>query len=78
MLGGIVVLQHKGVATAKTYSQLPLYGSLERPLFGASKEANLTFIPYYAWANRLPGAMEVWIPYSLTASAPSRPAGRRQ
>jgi DUF1680 family protein len=24
--------------------------------------ANLIAIPYYAWANREPGAMRVWIP----------------
>ena len=25
----------------------------------------LTAIPYYAWANREPGAMRVWIPRAL-------------
>jgi hypothetical protein len=77
MLGGIVVLQHKGVATAKAYSELPLYRTLERAAVEAGKEVELTFIPYYAWANRLPGAMEVWIPYSSAASVPSRSAGQR-
>jgi hypothetical protein len=79
MLGGIVVLGHKGVATAKTYSELPLYQTLERPTARqpAGNEVELTFIPYYAWANRLPGAMEVWIPCSPAASVPSPSAGRR-
>jgi DUF1680 family protein len=26
------------------------------------REVLLTAIPYYAWANRGPGAMRVWIP----------------
>ncbi|WP_345399979.1 hypothetical protein [Nonomuraea salmonea] len=23
---------------------------------------DLTFVPYYAWANRTPGAMTIWTP----------------
>jgi len=26
----------------------------------------LRLIPYYAWANREPSAMQVWIPYTQT------------
>jgi hypothetical protein len=63
-LGGIVVLKHKGIATPEPLSDEPLYGAFERTLRSEGKEVNLTFIPYYAWANRLPGAMEVWIPYA--------------
>jgi hypothetical protein len=64
MLGGIVVLKHKGMATPKPLSEEPLYQTIERAPRREEKEVNLTFIPYYAWANRLPGAMEVWIPYA--------------
>jgi hypothetical protein len=64
MLGGIVVLEHKGMATAKPLSEEPLYRILGRVPQSEEKEVNLTFIPYYAWANRLPGGMEVWIPYA--------------
>jgi hypothetical protein len=63
MLGGIVLLKHKGMATPEPLSQQPLYQSLEKASRGEQTEVELTFIPYYAWANRLPGAMEVWIPY---------------
>jgi DUF1680 family protein len=63
MLGGIVVLKHKGMATAKPLSQEPLYQTIGRTPREGEREVNLTFIPYYAWANRLPGAMEVWIPF---------------
>ncbi|MGB9488094.1 MAG: beta-L-arabinofuranosidase domain-containing protein [Terriglobia bacterium] len=69
ILGGIVMLKHKGMATPKPLSEEPLYQTIERTPRGEQKEVNLTFIPYYAWANRLPGAMEVWIPYLETRSA---------
>ena len=32
------------------------------PLPESSRERTLVAVPYYAWANRGPGAMEVWIP----------------
>jgi hypothetical protein len=64
MLGGIMVLKHKGKATPKPLSEEPLYRPLEGTAQSKPKEVTLTFIPYYAWANRLPGAMEVWIPYA--------------
>jgi DUF1680 family protein len=69
ILGGIVLLKHKGMATPKPLSEEPLYQTIEKTPRIGEKEVNLTFIPYYAWANRLPGAMEVWIPYLETRSA---------
>jgi hypothetical protein len=63
VLGGIVMLKHQGMATPKPLSEEPLYGAIERIPRSEGKEVDLTFIPYYAWANRLPGAMEVWIPF---------------
>jgi hypothetical protein len=64
LLGGIVLLKHKGTAAAKPLSEEPLYRTLERTPHSEGKEVDLTFIPYYAWANRIPGPMEVWIPYA--------------
>lgn len=64
ILDGIVVLKHQGRAAAKPLSEEPLYRTMESTPPSEGKEVNLTFIPYYAWANRLPGAMEVWIPYA--------------
>jgi hypothetical protein len=64
ILGGIVMLKHKGKGTVKPLSEEPLYRALERMPRSEEKEVELTFIPYYAWANRLPGPMEVWIPYT--------------
>ena len=69
ILGGIVMLEHKGRAAAKPLSEEPLYHSLEKTPPSEGKEVNLTFIPYYAWANRVQGAMEVWIPYAAGGRA---------
>jgi DUF1680 family protein len=80
MLGGIVVLKHKGMARVKPLSEEPLYQTIGRTPRGEEKEVNLTFIPYYAWANRLPGSMEVWIPYASggkAASPKKRPRHRQ-
>jgi hypothetical protein len=30
---------------------------------GENTATTLTLIPYYAWANRAPSAMQVWIPF---------------
>jgi hypothetical protein len=79
ILGGIVMLKHSGTATVKPLSEEPLYRPLEGTAQSKPKEVTLTFVPYYAWANRLPGAMEVWIPYasgSQAAGARGRPATR--
>jgi DUF1680 family protein len=64
-LGGIVVLKHRGIEKSKPLTDEPLYRTLEtakRSVAGHAVE--LTFIPYYAWANREPDSMQVWIPYA--------------
>lgn len=60
MLGGIVVLKHSGAATDnagtklyQAYTAMPLQ----------TREVELRFIPYYAWANRTATPMQVWTPY---------------
>jgi hypothetical protein len=64
-LGGIVVLRHAGVARPKPLSEEPLYRTLEvSTRKSTGRPVELTFIPYYAWANREPTAMQVWIPYT--------------
>jgi hypothetical protein len=68
LLGGVIVLGHKGIATAKSLTEEPLYQVLERGYPGGQRAVRLTLIPYYAWANRETGAMQVWIPYTRTAS----------
>jgi uncharacterized protein len=60
-LEGVTVVRGAGWAV----DTRPWANQLYRPL-GAPKPARrrvtLTAVPYYAWANREPGAMRVWIP----------------
>jgi DUF1680 family protein len=61
LLDGIVILHHEGVAYETASADEALYmalGSAPR-----TRPAKLTLIPYYAWANRQPTAMQVWARY---------------
>jgi uncharacterized protein len=61
LLGGILTLRHGGSAYAEPADRSALY-------FRYSSEPQkshpvlLTFIPYYAWANRVATPMQVWTP----------------
>jgi DUF1680 family protein len=61
MLGGIVVLKHMGAVSVKPNSHGSLYRSYtaEAP---EARQVELRFVPYYAWANRVPTPMQVWTP----------------
>lgn len=60
LLGGVVTIRGKAVAldtsawTGRLYAPL---GEISTP----AKELEFTAIPYYAWANREPGPMIVWV-----------------
>ena len=61
LLGGIVALKHRGAMKEKSAAVSPLYSSYSAE--GAkAKEVELTFVPYYAWANRAGTPMQVWTP----------------
>ena len=60
LLGGVVVLKHAGKAFVPSSYGQPLYAPAAA-LRGV-RPAELTFIPYYAWANRWVGQMAVWLP----------------
>jgi len=62
LLGGVLLLRHPGALAAQPLDSQPLYQSLDQSNPLKTKPAALTFIPYYAWANREPTAMEVWVP----------------
>jgi DUF1680 family protein len=63
LLGGIVVLRHEGQLPGSPLSDAPLYRPAASGRAGnPGRSVDLTFIPYYAWANRGPAAMEVWVP----------------
>jgi uncharacterized protein len=59
-LDGVVVVSARGWEADTTAWNDRLYRPLGAP--AARRPAALTAIPYYAWANREPGAMRVWIP----------------
>ena len=61
LLGGVVVLRHAG----RAYENEASAGALYSTYSGAqtrSRRIPLTFIPYYAWANRQATSMQVWTP----------------
>lgn len=57
LLGGVVVLR----GTAAALDDADWVDTLYRPHPPATRPAPLMAIPYYAWANREPGAMQVWL-----------------
>ena len=61
LLGGVLVLRHTGISYDRSSSASALYprytGARAR-----GRKVPLTFIPYYAWANRQATSMQVWTP----------------
>jgi DUF1680 family protein len=59
LLGGMVVLRHTGAVYERGATEKTLYsrygGESLKP-----RRVPLTFIPYYAWANRQATSMQVW------------------
>jgi DUF1680 family protein len=64
ILGGIVVLKHNGVVSSKSGATglYQPYSATTPP----ARQIELTFIPYYAWANRSATPMQVWTPVLKT------------
>ena len=62
LLGGVMALWGRGrLPESAPSDRNPLYAPTEQqPEIG--EEAAITAIPYYAWANREPGPMQVWLP----------------
>jgi uncharacterized protein len=59
LLGGVVVLKHPGASSERSDGKLYYrYTSNVAP----TRPVELTFIPYYAWANRSATPMQVWTP----------------
>ena len=59
LLGGMMVLHHEGIAYERGTSRNALYARyVDRAT--KSRRVPLTFIPYYAWANRQATSMQVW------------------
>lgn len=60
LLEGVVLIEHPGTVTQDRENAL--YLSAKTSL-GPVIPTTLRFIPYYAWANRDPSEMQVWVPY---------------
>ena len=58
LLGGMAVLHQEGALYERGASETRLYSRYSRE--ERSKKVPLTFIPYYAWANRQATSMQVW------------------
>jgi DUF1680 family protein len=58
LLGGMVVLHHDGALYERGGAETALYSRYSRE--ERSRRIPLTFIPYYAWANRQATSMQVW------------------
>lgn len=59
LLGGVTVLETEGIALPGT----PATDDLYRPArTGEGTRFRLRLVPYYAWCNRGPGDMSVWLP----------------
>ena len=62
LLGGLTTIRGTaGVATQNRSDAL--YSRFDGGKPKPTGSTPLTAIPYFAWANRVPGAMRVWIPY---------------
>jgi DUF1680 family protein len=59
LLGGVTVIEARGLGAEGGEARDELYSRNGPPNIPSAKK--LTFIPYYAWANRTPGEMAVWI-----------------
>ncbi|MGA3077058.1 MAG: beta-L-arabinofuranosidase domain-containing protein, partial [Bryobacteraceae bacterium] len=68
LLGGIMVLKHRGSVVDRSFASEPLYRPFREQFERPGKVVALTFIPYYAWANREPSRMEVWVPYTTVGT----------
>lgn len=60
LLNGVTVLEMKGASTKRQLNSDELVRTTQ----------TVTAIPYYAWANRGPSDMTVWIPYEASAAKP--------
>jgi hypothetical protein len=62
LLNGVTVLRLPGASHAVEEWEGTLYRPLATAPAAPPRTADLTAIPYYAWANRGPNAMRVWVP----------------
>jgi DUF1680 family protein len=62
LLGGVIVLKGRSVAIDSDGWDELLYSPQETAITADTRPVDITAIPYYAWANRQAGPMQVWLP----------------
>jgi hypothetical protein len=62
LLNGVMTLEHPGTIR-RVSADSGLYFPATTSVEAKDVPTTLKLIPYYAWANRGPAAMQVWIPY---------------
>lgn len=62
LLGGILTLRAKGSRPTETVAERPIYERYPAWPPAERKSGELTFIPYYTFANRGITTMQVWVP----------------
>ena len=60
LLGGVTIVRARASMPTNQFRK-PLYWPLQEHKPEPRREAQVTLIPYYAWANRGPSPMQVWI-----------------
>ena len=69
LLGGVTVLEGMGRAPADDQPPAALYAPLGHHPPDELRPLDLRLVPYYAWANRGPSSMTVWLPLDAPARA---------
>jgi uncharacterized protein len=70
LLGGVMTVQASGEAAHFVTWAASTFRPLQTGAGVQPRGVQLTAIPYFAWANRQPGPMRVWIPLRQTAPVP--------
>lgn len=69
LLNGVFVIRGEALAVDSDWSEVSLYRSTEE-MPAKQSAVPLIAIPYYAWANRNPGPMTVWVRLCSETRAP--------
>ncbi len=70
LLDGVTIVHGTGLEVDTVSWGPQLYRPVASEERMARRRVTLTAIPYYAWANREPGAMRVWIPRAQESAGP--------
>jgi DUF1680 family protein len=62
LLGGVVMVEARGAVVTQGDWEAALYRPAGAVPAATPREVPLRAVPYFAWANRGPGAMRVWVP----------------